>query len=69
VREIGPAPQVTASESGRNPGDFQTAVWDIVWPTETCRVFGRRPLGPVRLTILGQPIRLAARWIALVRRR
>jgi hypothetical protein len=34
-RKIGPTPQVTAPQLGRNSGKFQTAVWDIVWWIET----------------------------------
>src|SRR5262249_15626826 len=66
-RQIGLAPQV---RGGREPRKFHTAVWDTVWPSETrsrVRVTGR--VVAVRLKILGQPIRAAARRIAPVRRR
>ena len=35
LRQIGPAPQIRAPESGRNRRGFHTAASEIVWPTET----------------------------------
>jgi hypothetical protein len=31
LRQISFRPQVKAPRSGRNPGKFHTAVWDLIW--------------------------------------
>jgi hypothetical protein len=42
LRQIGPAPQVSAPKRRRNPGNFHIAVWDLVGRSETSIGAGRR---------------------------